>query len=283
MRRLMSFKWAALGLLLLLAFLYWQNNGLVISRYTYTGSRIPAGFDGYTIVQVSDLHGKRFGRGQQRLLAAIREARPDLIVMTGDLTDRRRYRAEPALELVRGAAQIAPVYAVSGNHEAWGGQYDAFGAQLTRAGARVLDDQAAAVSSNGDEILLLGLRDPAFFTDRGAGQTALTQTERQLAAWAKLDGCKVLLSHRPELLKLYAKAGMDIAFSGHAHGGQFRLPGLGGLYAPHQGFFPAYSEGACAAPPTTMFVSRGLGNSLFPQRLFNRPELVVVTLQAASR
>lgn len=261
----------AAALAALIAFGWWQNNGLVTSRYEVSCPRLPAAFEGFTIAQVSDLHNKRFGQGQRRLLRALAKAQPDIIVITGDIVDSRRYDLGPAVELVRGAAEIAPVYYVSGNHERRQGRYEATIAALAEAGAALLEDRAETIARNGESIGIAGLAEPE-------GQGAHSDRGRAAASAAAGEGFTLLLAHRPERIGEYAGLGVDLVFTGHAHGGQFRLPGLGGLIAPDQGFFPEYSQGLHTTGDTAMIVSRGLGNSLFPLRLFNRPELVLAEL-----
>ncbi|MGI6366346.1 MAG: metallophosphoesterase [Bacillota bacterium] len=256
-------------------FCWWQNNGLGITEIEYINSQIPQGFRGFRIVQVSDLHNKEFGHGNARLLAAIQAAQPDLVVITGDLVDRRRTDFEVARSFATQVAEIAPVYYVSGNHEQ-ALAYGEFRDLLTGAGATVLDNADVILERQGEQIALLGLSDPmayAFYADE-------TFALHLADLVVKNEGMfTILLSHRPEKMSLYSHHGVDLVFSGHAHGGQFRLPFIGGLAAPHQGLFPKYTSGVYQERSTAMVVSRGLGNSLFPLRLFNRPELVVVTLR----
>ncbi len=255
-------------------FLIWQDNSIVVTRSQYVSPKLPDAFDGFTIVQISDLHNKSFGKDQQRLLRRVREIAPDIIVVTGDLIDRRRYDLDMAMTFIEGAVGMAPVYYVPGNHEALSGKYDVIRERLTQAGVTVLDDASVALKKSGGSIFLFGISDPDFYAD-GAAATA-----RQLGAWSEADGFKILLAHRPELFSLYAENKVDMIFTGHAHGGQIRLPGIGGLFSPDQGFFPAYTSGSYQSVASTMFVSRGLGNSIFPFRVFNRPEVVAVTLRS---
>ena len=260
-------------LLGMLCFFIWQDNSIVVTRTQYFSPKLPEAFDGFTIVQISDLHNKSFGKGQERLLNSIRESAPDLIVVTGDLIDRRRYNLDVAMAFIEGAVKIAPVYYVSGNHEALSGKYDSIRQRLTKAGVTVLDDAFTGIEKGGGSIRVFGLSDPVFGAD---GRVA---AEHQLSVWSGMEGFKILLSHRPELFAVYAENSMDLIFTGHAHGGQVRLPGIGGLFSPDQGFFPAYTSGSYQLGASTMFVSRGLGNSIFPIRIFNRPQVVVVTLR----
>lgn len=261
------------GSILLGAFLYWQNNGLMLTRMTYRGD-VPAGFDGYRILQVSDLQNKVFGKNQKLLLDRIRESSPDLIVLTGDLLDRHEGRTDvdSAMEFIYEIRNIAPIYFVSGNHEHQSGAWEELAERLVSAGVKVLDNGKSIIERNGDIITLLGLADKKVnrYYDRVLHTLMMGQEE----------GFHILLSHRPELFETYVKENADLVFSGHAHGGQFVIPFIRkGIFAPHQGFFPRYTEGMYEKDGTVMVVSRGLGNSGFPLRIFNRPELIEVTLE----
>lgn len=260
------------GGLLLGGFLYWQDNGLMLTKMTYQGD-IPKGFDGYKILQVADLQNKIFGRNQKPLLEKITEAKPDMIVMTGDLLDKHEGRTDvdSAMDFIREIIEIAPVYFVSGNHEHQSGEWDVLAEELVTAGVIVLDNGKSIVERNGDTITLIGLADKSVnrYYDKMLHTLMAGQEE----------SFNILLSHRPELFETYVKENIDLAFTGHAHGGQIIIPFFRqGIFAPHQGFFPKYTEGMHEKDGTVMVVSRGLGNSSFPFRIFNRPELIEVTL-----
>ena len=273
----------AAGLLILLAafsaWVYWGNTSIQTTQVRIGSKKFPASFDGFRIVQISDLHNARFGAGQSRLLGAVKEASPDLIAVTGDLIDSRRTDVEKAMELIDGAVLIAPVYYVTGNHEARTGQYAVLKRRMEEAGVSILKDEGATIRRRGDSVRLLGLEDPAFVgREKTNAENAAVLDGEMKKIPVENGGYAVLLSHRPELLDVYAENGVDLVLCGHAHGGQIRLPFIGGLFAPNQGFFPKYSEGVHEKGRTKMVVSRGLGNSLAPVRINNRPELVVVTL-----
>lgn len=263
------------------SFCWWQNNGLVVTKMEYKNDRIPGGFQEYRIVQVSDLHNKEFGQGNAHLLDKLRECQPDIIVVTGDLIDSRNTNITVAVRCTEQMSEIAPVYYVPGNHEYNSGQYAALKEELVAAGATVLDNSGLILEREGDQIALMGLADTAFFeysNDYMAGSNDTFAREVADLATEYQGMFTILLSHRPEKIKLYAHQNIDLVFSGHAHGGQFRLPLLGGLVAPDQGLFPKYTSGLYELDGTGMVVSRGLGNSIVPLRIFNRPELVVVKL-----
>jgi hypothetical protein len=270
----------ALVLLFLFIFFTWQNNSITTSQIKITNNQIPGAFDGFTIVQVSDLHNKVFRSNQSSLLKTVIEASPDIIVITGDLVDRRKYNLDDAMLFVDGAVRIAPVYFVSGNHEAWSGEYDEISNRLVAAGVIILEDEKIKLDRNGETVELLGLSDPDFFTSTYLEGTKYSNLEKSLIEMSDESVFQILLSHRPELFELYVNSNIDLIFSGHAHGGQFRLPRIGGLIAPDQGFLPEYTSGSYKEKQSTMVVSRGLGNSIIPVRIFNRPEIVVVTLKS---
>lgn len=255
---------------LFLGLLLWGNKALQTSTYTVTSTQLPPEFEGYTIAQVSDLHNTEFGHSNQKLLDQLREANPNIIVLTGDLIDSHKTDTTIALSFARQASAIAPTYYITGNHEAWLGEgLDPFLTQLAATGVTILRDQATTLHHQGASITLAGLDDP---------DAASQPTAQRLQPLVNPQDYEILLAHRPEDIQLYASAGADLVLSGHAHGGQIRLPFLGGLVAPGQGLFPAYDAGTYQEGKTTLVVSRGLGNSLVPLRINNRPELVVITL-----
>lgn len=258
---------------LLLAGAIWiwiDNTRIVTTRYTVTNGKVPEAFDGFVIAQVSDLHNAAFGEDNARLLDALTEAGPDIIVITGDLIDSRRTDVETAAAFAEAAVKIAPVYYVGGNHEARVPEAAlVLEERMTAAGVHILHNESTTIMRGGAQIDLVGLDDPN-------GTKGFSGEE--IAALTEQSRFTILLAHRPELFARYCAAGADLVFSGHAHGGQIRLPLIGGVFAPQQGFFPEYTQGCYTEGDTTMVVSRGLGNSLFPFRVNNPPELVVVCL-----
>ena len=280
---------AALALAVLAALLFagnaWANARVWNARVEIRDEKIPAAFDGFVLCQVSDVHNEARGEGNAALLRALREAAPDLICITGDFLDSRRTDLDFALELAGQLAEIAPAVYVTGTHEARRMDLSALEAGLAARGVQVLRDDWTPLARGGEEIALLGLDDPGF----AAGEDwtlaeGLDQTQARLSALLAQAGDRfsLVLSHRPELLPAYAEAGADLVLSGHAHGGQVRLPGIGGLFAPGQGILPRLTSGVHARGETRLVVSRGLGNSAFPLRVFNPPEIVTVTLRAGA-
>lgn len=264
---------SALLLLSLTIWVLWGNGALEENRFIVSSSMIPEAFDGYRIAHVSDLHNAEMGTDNRELLAILEEAEPDMIAITGDLIDSRNTDIAVALRFVQSAMEIAPCYYVTGNHESRIHDYPELKAGLLELGVVVLENASASIGRNGQSITLLGVNDPDF-----ASNSLLQNTLQDLAETAQ--GFTVLLSHRPELFDIYANCNIGLVLSGHAHGGQFRLPFVGGLYAPHQGFLPEYDAGMYTQDSTCMIVSRGIGNSIFPLRFNNRPEVIIIELKA---
>ena len=268
-----------IGLALLLYFFHFQNNSIVTSEYTISSDKVPHHFNGFKIVQLSDLHSKSFGNDQSDLVNKVKKSQADLILFTGDLVDSNRYNEESSLILMEKLVEIAPVYYVTGNHEWWSGQFNTLEKQLNNIGVHVMRNTSEEMTIETDSIQIIGIDDPANVKESN-GERSKTEENivKSMQNIKENDDFQILLSHRPELLSLYSEYEFDVVFSGHAHGGQFRLPFVGGLMAPDQGLFPTYTSGTYKLDNTTMIVNRGLGNSIIPLRIFNRPEIVVVTL-----
>ena len=271
----------ALILFILIVWTLWANTALEVNEYEIVSDRIPQGFDGFRIAQISDLHNAEFGERNEKLIQLLSQTDPDVIVITGDLIDSRHTDIEIALDFARQAIKLAPVYYVSGNHEARVREYEDLKMGLAEAGVVILENQKVQITREGESITLMGIDDPSFQEDYLFGDSESVARQAIENLQNESDGYTVLLSHRPELFNLYVDTGMDLVFSGHAHGGQFRLPFVGGLVAPNQGFIPKYDAGQFTEENTTMIVSRGVGNSIIPIRVNNRPEIVVATLFAS--
>jgi len=260
---------SVLGVLLvsLLIWAIWENKALELNTITVTESNLPKSFDGFRIAHVSDLHSAEMGQGNEKLILMLRDAKPDMIAITGDLMDSRDTDSAIALAFASEAAKIAPTYYVTGNHEARLDEalYNRLMDGLCAAGVIVLEDEEQIISRNGEAISIAGHK---------WGQTD------KIADISDYDGYTILLSHHPENFGNYVSGGYDLVLTGHAHGGQFRLPFIGGLFAPGQGLFPKYDSGLYSEESTDMIVSRGIGNSTFPLRFNNPPELVLIVLKA---
>ena len=274
------------GLFVLLAlWCLWANGALTVSRFTVSDPRLPEAFNGYRIVQVSDLHDARFGEDHANLVRLIEAEHPSIIVMTGDMIDSRRTRLEPMLALAEKLTSLAPVYYVTGNHEARIPETaERLMDGLRERGVCVLRGETVELTQGGASVRLTGVDDLGVYSrDTQSIDGAKADLSQALAPLVGTDGYTILLTHRPELADLYAGSGVCLALCGHAHGGQVRLPGIGGLFAPGQGVFPAYDAGLYEVGGMVMVVSRGLGNSAFPLRINNRPEIVTVQLMCRAR
>ena len=254
--------------------LLWGNKSIVTTRYALSPENLPESFRGFRIVQVSDLHNTDFGG---RLIEKISAEKPDIIVITGDLVDSYSTDIPVAVEFAKNVSGIAPVYYVTGNHEHRIDGYEELKACLEEEGVEILENETVEISRGGEKINLSGINDPTFFGSEIMNEQYIAFSGK-LKTLAAENGINILLSHRPEFLSLYAECGFDIVFCGHAHGGQVRLPFIGGVFTPDQGFFPEYTEGVHSVGKTETVISRGLGNSAFPLRVFNRPELIVCDL-----
>ena len=267
----------------LLIWTVWGNTALEIYEFQVSIDQIPESFSGFRIAQISDLHNAEFGESNSKLIELLSQSDPDIIVLTGDLIDSRQTDIDVALAFAQEAMKIAPVYYVSGNHEARVREYEDLKMGLLEAGVTVLENQKVQITREGENITLMGIDDPSFWEDYLFGDSASVARQAIEDLQNESDGYTILLSHRPELFDVYVDTGMDLVFSGHAHGGQFRLPFIGGLVAPNQGFFPEYDAGLFSEVNTTMIVSRGVGNSIIPIRFNNRPEIVVVELHPTAQ
>lgn len=258
-------------------FLFWSNNSITVSKHSVSPENLPDSFDGCRILQISDLHNKSFSG---RLIEKIKEIAPDYIVITGDIIDFYHTKTQISVDFISEIVSVAPIYYVSGNHENRIDEYPEFKEKIKAMGVNVLENENVFLEKDGEKICLTGVNDLSFFGRSYLEENTIAIAKTLSELFEQTDEkTSILLSHRPELFEIYVQAGYDIVFSGHAHGGQIRLPFVGGIFSPGQGFFPEYSNGIYESGKTKMIVSRGLGNSLFPFRVFNRPELIVCELE----
>lgn len=247
-------------IILLIPFMMWQNNTLTVTEYDKYSDILPDAFDGYTIVHLSDLHSKNFkGRGTAKVCTL----NPDIIVITGDLIDLHDRKLDVAEDTVKMLTNIAKVYFVTGNHEMLSPIYPSLLEIFDKYGVTVLDNEQQKIYIGEQSITIYG------YADADVINTDLVLNKEDF---------NLVLCHRPYAPEVFNKVNADLVLCGHAHGGQVRLPFIGGLIAPDQGFFPKYSEGMHDYLDTSVVISRGLGRSILPLRLFNRPEIVVITL-----
>lgn len=260
----------ALAILVILTLIALDER-LILRTYTVVSPKLTAEV---RLAVVTDFHSSD---NAEEVAAMVASCAPDAVLMVGDMfdDDTQNRPTERTLSLMRQLSALYPCYYVSGNHEAWTGEMDALYQQTEEAGVTVLRMSSGVLTVRGQRIALCGVPDPYEMVFSGA-----PDTEEQLRqALEDVDSADftVLLAHRPELLAKYAQFPLDLVVSGHAHGGQVRIPGvLNGLYAPNQGWFPKLAGGAYTQDGTTLIVSRGLAVRTRLPRIFNRPEVVLV-------
>lgn len=265
-------------LVVITVWIAWGNTALTINEIIITNDKIPQSFSGYRIAQISDLHNTEFGDDNAKLIEKLKECKPDIIVLTGDLVDSYHTDIDVSIAFAEKAVQIAPSYFVTGNHEARIEKYNELLDRLANTGVTVLQNDSVILEKNNETFTLLGVSDPSFQADYLFNEESSVMNSTLVDLMKGINGYTVLLSHRPELFDTYVSNKVDLVLSGHAHGGQFRLPFVGGIVAPGQGLFPKYDGGLYTEKNTSMVVSRGIGNSIIPFRVNNRPEIVVVEL-----
>ena len=256
-------RWLILVVLLAAAalLLAQQTNTLKTTRYAWQSDRVPQAFEGYRIVQVSDLHNKRFGKGQRRLVRAIRDARPDMIALTGDFIDLHTKSLDAVTELLEGIQGLAPAYFIDGNWDSNSPYYGALLALLSQYDVMVLNGYTQ-LARDGGTMTLAGF---PFWETKNFTQPA-----------------DIVLYHSPNRFSLFAAEGCGLVLAGHNHGGQIALPGGRALIDPNGNFLPKYSAGVYHEGDAAMILSRGLGTSVCPFRLFAPPEIVVITLESGA-
>lgn len=266
-------------IVLLITWIVYGNSTLETCTISVSSKDLPTEFDAFRIAHISDLHNAEFGKDNRKLVSLLETTEADIIVITGDIVDSRRTNIEKAIRFAAKAAEIAPTYYVNGNHESRlsNADYSRLTARLKESGVTVLENQTKDITIGNETITLIGINDPNFnmeFVDDTVEQNVAHQLMKTIP---QNNNYKVLLAHRPEYFDVYAEK-VDLVLSGHAHGGQFIIPFVGGLLAPGQGLLPKYYNGLYERGTTGMIVSRGIGNSLFPFRINNKPTIVVAEL-----
>lgn len=259
-------------LLLLSAF----DTRLKIRYYTVRTEKIG---ESVRIILVTDLHSCKYGREEEKLIAAIEEQKPDMVLLGGDICDDKLPN-DNTEALLKGIANSYPCYYVTGNHEYWSNRIDKILDLFQSYGVTVLSGTSDIIKIRSQSLNICGISDPDIirYTDSPIGAREQLQTLEHVPDNSLYT---ILLAHRPEWIDTYAEYDFDLVLSGHAHGGQWRLPGIiNGIFAPDQGMFPKYAGGRYISGDMTMIVSRGLARESTPiPRIFNRPELVVVDLE----
>lgn len=254
----------------------WQ--GLAITSYTFPTEKLTAPL---RVAVLTDLHSTQYGPEQSQLVTALEQQSPDIVVLVGDIIDDKA-PLSGATALFQAIGSKFPCYYVTGNHEWRREDVSTLWPILEEYGIHILSGTCEQITVQGQTICLCGVDDPSSFVNSNLQyNSAYKSWTEQLNAChlqAEEDQLTILLSHRPEYIQTYANYGFHLILSGHAHGGQVRLPGLvNGLFAPGQGFFPQYAGGSYTIENSTLIVSRGLCRNSLP-RVFNRPEIVIVNL-----
>lgn len=260
--------------LLAAGFLLWGNCSLQTTETALVSPALPPAFDGLRIVELADLHGRVFGRGSRRLLAAVRRAEPDLICIDGDLFDEHTDLAMLP-PLLRGLCAIAPVYYVTGNHEWRVPGLRGILAQMRACGVTVLQDDWRVLRRGEDALIVAGTDDPCGPAERKTPAELIADIRAEAGEAAFL----LLLTHRNDQLPQWSALGVQAVLAGHCHGGVVRLPFVGGLFGTDRRLFPAWDAGLYRQGETALYVSRGLGYTNVHFRLFNRPEVAVIVLR----
>ena len=277
MRRRKTAVLLVLAALLAAGFLLWGNCSLQTTETALVSPALPPAFDGLRIVELADLHGRVFGRGSRRLLAAVRRAEPDLICIDGDLFDERTDLAMLP-PLLRGLCAIAPVYYVTGNHEWRVPGLRGILAQMRACGVTVLQDDWRVLRLGEDALIVAGTDDPCGPGERKTPAELIADIRAEAGEAAFL----LLLAHRNDQLPQWSALGVQAVLAGHCHGGVVRLPFVGGLFGTDRRLFPAWDAGLYRQGETALYVSRGLGYTNVHFRLFNRPEVAVIVLRRGS-
>lgn len=257
-----------------LSWMIYENKNIGITKYEISNKKIPKVFQGFKIAQLSDYHNGTFSKNNDKFIQKLKECNPNIIVITGDFFDGKDKDFSLCFDFIEKITKIFPVYYVTGNHEKSIKNYQELKQKLESYGVVVLEEESISIEKEKESISLIGIQDLNFYKQRD-----FSSVTNRIKNLINTDTYNVLLSHRPERFEEYVASEIDLVLTGHAHGGQFRFPFIGGIYAPHQGFFPKYDAGLYVENNTTMIVNRGLGQSSIPLRFNNSPEIVLVELQ----
>ncbi|MBN2853354.1 MAG: metallophosphoesterase [Clostridia bacterium] len=252
-------------LLLVLFIIAGLFNQLKVASYQLCDEKVD---ETIKIIQLSDLHNQIYDSDQKKLIDMIKSCNPDVIVLTGDIGDDVEPMTGTRL-LLEGIKETAPIYYVTGNHEHWADDTDDIIREIVSYGVILLDNRTEMITVNGNEMTISGVSDP----ESGSYDDSFLEN-------LKTDDFNILLAHRPERIQEYAGFNIDLIFSGHAHGGQFRIPFLiNGFFSPNQGFFPRYAGGKYEIKDSIMIVSRGLSHNKWIPRFYNNPEVVLTEIK----
>ncbi|EFM38664.1 Ser/Thr phosphatase family protein [[Eubacterium] yurii subsp. margaretiae ATCC 43715] len=264
-------------LITVIVIIYFENNSLEKTNYIYKSKKIPKVFDGFKIIQISDLHDKTFGRDNSRLIRLIDDEKPDIIVVTGDIYYYYNEKIENSLKFLENISKKHRIYFVTGNHEYKDKDWENHKRIIENYGVKIIDNMVDNIRNHDEEIYIYGLKDPAFY-HKSVRYTIFEEELKKMKESMDEKKFGILLSHRPDKIDIYSRNKVDLVFTGHAHGGQIRFFD-NGILSPAEGFFPKYTSGMHVKENTTVVISRGLGRTIFTFRLFNRPEVVITSLK----
>lgn len=267
--------------------IYWTNTTILTDYFIIESEKIPKSFDGVKIAHISDLHNKNW---KGKLSIILKNENPDYIFLTGDMIDSRKTDVKITLDFLEQIKDLAPIYYVNGNHEGRlhidgnfnnkKDRYEELKNGMEKLGITILENKSTDLIRDNESIHLIGLNDPIFSWD--FMEPEISYLGKNLVSLIDEESFQILLAHRPDNFQFYSENNLDLVLSGHTHGGQLRLPFIGGIVAPGQGFFPKYTKGLYEMDNSKMIVSPGLGNSIIPIRFNNNPELYMITLKKSS-
>ena len=264
-------------------FLYFENDTLQISNYVVSSTKLPSDFNNFKILQLSDLHSKEFGYENQKLIKKIDNEKPDIIVMTGDMLNTSDDKYDVFLNLSKKLAQKYKVYYVVGNHEEIVNPFRIM-EELKNIGVTVLDNEKVKIKRGKSFIYLYGMwfRVIYYKNENNSEEKNIfydLDTMQKAVGVSDPNAYNILLTHNPIYFATYSKWGADLTLSGHMHGGIIRIPFKGGVLSPERTLFPKYDAGRFNLGGKIMIVNRGLGNETIIPRIFNRPEITIITLE----
>lgn len=268
--------------ILMLIELYIDASWIQTTRFEVSSDKVPASFDGYKILQLSDLHSKEFGQNNEKLLERIDASNPDIIVLTGDFVTANETDFTVFFELVDKISPKYEVYYITGNHEQAmsGSSKKEIFSYLSEKGVKFLNNEHIEIGQGEEKINLYGLcYESAYYSGRRDNIYTQEMMAKSLGE-ADLSKFNLLLTHSPTNFEVYKTWGADLILSGHVHGGMIRVPFVGAIFSPDEGFMPKYSAGRYQMDDSVLVVSRGLGRGSRGFRLFNRPNLVEITLKS---
>lgn len=270
-----------LGILFIFMFTAFYN-GLVVKKYTVNTNKLNSD-DSVRVVLITDLHNHMYGENQTRLISLIQQQEPDIIALAGDIADDK-VPIEGTELFLAGIKGLAPIYYVSGNHEFWSNDIKNIKDTIRRYDVTILENSYERIQVNKSFITIGGVDDPDVVRYEKPGFDWQGELYRAFSNLHDEPDFKILLAHRPELIEIYEKCDFDLVMSGHAHGGQVRIPFLlNGLYAPNQGWFPEYAGGMYERDSLIHIVSRGISFNPRLPRVFNPPEVVVVDIKGSKQ